>query len=58
MKKIFNLYKVLFAAFIISFALYGCSEDIMDDINEDINHTKDVPAKFILADVITSTAFL
>jgi len=57
MKKIFNLYKVLFGVLILSFSLYGCSEDIMDDINEDINHTKDVPAKFILADVITSTAF-
>lgn len=29
----------------------------MDKINEDINHSKDVQAKFILADVITSTAF-
>lgn len=57
MKKIFNLYKVFLGVFIISFGLYGCSEDIMDDINRDINHTQDVPAKFILADVITSTAF-
>ena len=29
----------------------------MDDINKDSNHTQDVPAKFILADVITSSAF-
>lgn len=29
----------------------------MDGINKDNNHTTDVPAKFILADVITSTAF-
>jgi len=57
MKKIFNLYKVLIVVFILSAGLYGCSEDIMDDINKDINHTQDVPAKFILADVITSTAF-
>lgn len=35
----------------------ACSEDIMDDINRDINHTQDTQAKFILADVITSTAF-
>lgn len=35
----------------------ACSEDIMDDINRDINHTQDTQAKFILADAITSTAF-
>jgi hypothetical protein len=29
----------------------------MDEINKDINHTQDAPAKFIIADVITSTAF-
>lgn len=29
----------------------------MDKINEDVNHAKTVQAKFILADVITSTAF-
>lgn len=49
--------KVLFGITILTLSFFGCSEDTMDDINEDINHTKDVPAKFILADVITSTAF-
>ncbi len=29
----------------------------MDEINQDNNHTVDVPGKFIIADVITSTAF-
>ena len=37
--------------------LASCSEDVMDDINKDINHTQTTQAKFILADVITSTAF-
>ena len=35
----------------------SCSEDTMDAINKDNNHSLDTPAKFILADVITSTAF-
>jgi len=35
----------------------SCSEDIMDDINKDVNHSVDAQAKFILADVITKTAF-
>jgi hypothetical protein len=35
----------------------SCSEDILDKINEDNSHPKSVEAKYILADVITSTAF-
>ncbi len=42
---------------ILSSMIVSCSEDVMDDINRDGNHTTDVPSKFILADVITSTAF-
>lgn len=38
-------------------ALTACSEDEMDKVNRDPNHTQDVPAKYILSDVITSTAF-
>ena len=58
MKKIMNQYKLFFVVvFILSLGLYSCSEDVMNDINKDPNHTQDVPAKFILADVITSTAF-
>lgn len=37
--------------------LASCSEDVMDDINKDEDHPLDVTAKFLLADVITSTAF-
>ncbi|MDO4228265.1 MAG: SusD/RagB family nutrient-binding outer membrane lipoprotein [Capnocytophaga sp.] len=34
----------------------GCSEDLLDDINKDMNNPTEVPAKNILADVIVSTA--
>ena len=56
MKTKFNIPKAFLAAAVFAAALVSCSEDTMDEINKDINHTKDVPAKFILADVITSTA--
>ncbi len=53
MKKII---KPLF--FITSLSLFvGCSEDTMDDINRDRNNANDVPAKMILSEVITSSAF-
>jgi|AGTN01.1.fsa_nt_gi hypothetical protein len=57
MKKRLNIYKAGLLAIILAVGMYGCSEDLMDRINEDTNHTKDVPAKFTIADVITSTAF-
>jgi len=57
MKKIINITKGLLATLVLSAAMVSCSEDVMDKINQDDNHTKDAPAKFILADVITSTAF-
>ncbi len=42
----------------LAFSLFsGCSEDVMDRINKDGDHTTEVPAKYTLADVITSTAF-
>ncbi len=37
--------------------LVSCSEDIMDDKNYDYDHPTDSPAKFVFADVCTSTAF-
>jgi len=59
MKSIFkfNISKGLLSAIMLSTMLASCSEDVMDSINEDTNHTTNVPSKFILADVITSTAF-
>lgn len=57
MKSIFNLSKGILSVALISVAFASCSEDTMDRINKDKDHTTSVPAKFILADVITSTAF-
>lgn len=38
-------------------AFTSCSEDALDKVNANPNNPTDVPAKFILADLITSTAF-
>lgn len=57
MKSIFNISTSVLSAALLSVALVSCSEDKMDAINNDGNHTTVVPSKFILADVITSTAF-
>lgn len=56
--KILN--KFLSRFLVVAIALttvVSCSEDTMDEINKDYNHALDAPAKFLLADVITSTAF-
>lgn len=42
---------------IITVFAVGCSEDALDKVNRDRNNASDVLAKFILSDVITSTAF-
>ena len=57
MKSIIKLSKTIFFVGLLVTALVSCSEDIMDGINEDKNHSKDAQAKFVLADVLTSTAF-
>ena len=57
MKSIFNISKGFLSVAILSAAFVSCSEDKMDSINNDNNHTTVVPSKFILADVLTSTAF-
>ncbi|WP_320168226.1 SusD/RagB family nutrient-binding outer membrane lipoprotein [Mangrovibacterium marinum] len=57
MKMNINTIGRFLIAVLISTTVMSCTEGIMDDINEDTNHTQDAPAKFILADVITSTAF-
>jgi len=49
--------KGILTSAILSVALVSCSEDTMDQINRDRDHTQSVQAKFILADVITSTSF-
>ncbi len=57
MKKNSYIIKGLLAVLILSVTLVSCSEDAMDKVNADKNHSTSVPSKFILADVITSSAF-
>lgn len=57
MKTYNTLFKSLLTAFVLSAGLTGCSEDTMDKINRDNDHAHEVDARFILTDVITSTAF-
>lgn len=55
--KTYNIIKGIFAATVLSVVFSGCSEDAMDRINKDHGHTQSVAGRFILTDVITSTAF-
>lgn len=55
--KTYNIIKGIFAVGIFSIFFSGCSEDAMDRINKDHGHTQSVASRFILTDVITSTAF-
>ena len=57
MKSIFNRSKGLVSVALLAAAMVSCSEDKMDQVNKDVNHTLDVPSKFILADVLTAAAF-
>lgn len=57
MKTYINIVKSVLTISIVSAMFTACSEDIMDNINKDNNHTNHVDARFIIADVITSTAF-
>ncbi len=57
MKFISSIKKYAWMLVAMPLVLASCSKDIMDDINKDNNHSTDAQAKFILADVITSTAF-
>lgn len=57
MKKYINITKGILATVVLSALVVSCSQDELDEVNKDINHTQDAPAKFILADVITATAF-
>lgn len=56
MKKNKWIYQTL-AVGVLTVSATSCTERIMDDINFDKNHPDNVQAKFILTDVITSTAF-
>ena len=52
-----NISKTLLAGVALTALLASCSEDKMDEINRDLNHTTSVPARLVLTDVMTSTAF-
>ncbi|MDR3189142.1 MAG: SusD/RagB family nutrient-binding outer membrane lipoprotein [Prevotellaceae bacterium] len=57
MKRIFlHIKTALGIAFLWSVAL-SCTDEILDEVNKDNSHPQSVDAKYILADVITSTAF-
>lgn len=48
-------YILLTAAATVGFS--ACSEKALDEVNKDVNHAPDAEAKFVFADVTTSTAF-
>ena len=55
-----NKYKLtqgLLALALLAVPMISCTDSVMDDINVDKNHAQDVQAKFIVTDLITSTAF-
>lgn len=53
-----NIWQLLAIACLVSpIAFSSCSESSMDEINKNVNDPKDVNAKFLLAEVITGTAF-
>ena len=51
------MFKKIYTLFAIGILLSACSEDTMDRINKDVNHATDVPSKYTLTDVMTSSAF-
>jgi hypothetical protein len=55
--KIKDITKRIVIVGIISVMLVSCSEDTMDNINKDLNHTTQVDSRFTITDVMTSTAF-
>lgn len=57
MKKYRLLGKLLAVSFLTAFTISSCTEDAMDKVNEDPNHPKDAPAKFLITDLGVSTAF-
>lgn len=57
MRKILDIQKYILVWIFIGMISVSCSENALDDINRDRNHSTDINAKFILSDVITRTAF-
>ncbi|GHV49456.1 hypothetical protein FACS1894181_08440 [Bacteroidia bacterium] len=57
MKTIFNITKTIAGVLFASLLLLSCSDDVLNAINKDKDHPAGVESKYILAEVITSTAF-
>lgn len=55
--KIKNITKTFLSVIAVGFLSVSCSEDTMDKINKDRDHTTDVSARYIITDVLTKTAF-
>lgn len=53
MRKILN---ILLAGLLV-LSTWSCSEDIMDDVNENVNNPNDVATRLVITDAITRTAF-
>ncbi len=51
-----NIIRKVATVLILSAIFISCSEDAMDKVNKDLNHSTSVASKYILTDVITSTA--
>ena len=56
MKKYNQIVKV-FAVFTALSVFFACSEDTMDNVNKNKNNPHDTQAKFLVADLLTNTAF-
>lgn len=55
--KIKNILSIIGASALLATSLISCSEDALDKVNKDLNHTTAVPARLIITDVMTKTAF-
>lgn len=55
--KIINKIKNILGVVSVVILAVSCSEDTMDNINKDRDHTTDVNARYIVTDLITKTAF-
>jgi hypothetical protein len=49
--------KLTITALMALFLFQSCSEDKMDEINENVNNPENVPTKFAITDVMTASAF-
>ncbi|MDR3339641.1 MAG: SusD/RagB family nutrient-binding outer membrane lipoprotein [Candidatus Symbiothrix sp.] len=57
MKTILDISKRIIGVFCLSAFLFSCSDETLNEINQDNDHPKSVESKYIIAELITSTAF-